>query len=282
MKLHKLATTITYDGTTSIYMFDDIIASPPHTSNDRQYEHIIIKHNTDKNNLYIGYRPITSMLINNDNILLYNQNKAGFNIENGKITRVNFNRENPIQNMVITSINELLGVDIMDLELHPEYLKDMLYKEILIPEVNVSNCIPTTNYISIECINNFFDINKSGRRIWCNDFKIQSERYDEVSMQIIKTKDLLNEWYKVMITGLKTQIDEPLQCIFGDVITKRYDLRDLHTTGKLLTGVQKTNLVYEELSPLLNAISSKLHIYLPCLDNNAFNTSEYEPPKILE
>lgn len=282
MKLHKLATTITYDGTTSIYMFDDVIASPPHTSNDRQYEHIIIKHNIDKNNLYIGYRPITSMLISNDDTLLYNQNKAGLIIENGKIQDIAFNRENPMHNMIINSIKELLNIDIMDLELHPEYLKDMLHKEILIPEIRISNCMLTINSITIECINNFFDINKSGRRIWCNDFKIQSERYGELSMQIIKTKDLLNEWYKVMVTGLKTQIDEPLQCIFGDVITKRYDLRDLHTTGKLLTGVQKTNLVYEELSPLINAISSKLHIYLPCKDSNAFNTSEYEPPKILE
>lgn len=282
MKLHKLASTITYDQATSIYMFNDVIASPPYTSNNRQYEHIIIEHNIDKNNLYIGYKPITSMLINNDDILLHNQNKCGIIIENGKIQEIAFNRENPMHGMVINSIKELLGIDIMDLEYHPEYLKDMLHKEILIPEVNVANCIPTTNPITIECVNNFFDINKSGRRIWCNDFKIQSERYGELSMQIIKTKDLLNEWYKVMITGLKTQIDEPLQCIFGDVITKRYDLRDLHTTGKLLTGVQKTNLVYEELSPLLNAISSKLHIYLPCLDNNAFNTSEYEPPIVLE
>lgn len=282
MKLHKLASTITYDGTTSIYVFDDVIASPPYTSDNRQYEHIIIEHNIDKNNLYIEYRPITSMLISNDDILLYNQNKCGIIIENSKIQEIAFNRENPMHNMVINSIKELLNIDIMDLELHPEYLKDMLHKEILIPEISISNCMHTTNSITIECINNFFDINESGRRIWCNDFKIQSERYGELSMQIIKTKDLLNEWYKVMVTGLKTQIDEPLQCIFGDVITKRYDLRDVHTTGKLLTGVQKTNLVYEELNPLLNAISSKLHIYLPCLDNNAFNTDEYAPPVILE
>lgn len=282
MKLHKLASTITYDGTTSIYMFDDMIASPPYTSTDTQYENIIIKHNADKNNLYIEYKPIASMLISNDNILLYNQNKAVFEMTDNKITDITFNKENPVHNMIINSIKELLGTDIMELYLHPEYLHDMLNKEILIPEVTAANCTQFANQINIECTNNFFDINKAGRRIWCNEFRIQSERYNELSMQIIKIKDLLNEWYKVTITGLKTQIDEPLQCIFGDVIKKRYDLRQTSTTGQLLTGVQKTNLVYEELSTLINAISSQLHIYLPCLDSNAFNASDYIPPIVLE
>lgn len=282
MKLHKLASTITYEGTTSIYMFDDMIASPPYTSTDNQYESIIIKHDANENNLYIEYKPITSMLINNDNTLLYNQNKAIFEITDNKITDITFNKENPVHIMIINSIKDLLGTDIMDLYLHPEHMHDMLNKEILIPEVNIKNCISFANPINIECINNFFDINKAGRRIWCNEFKIQSERYGELSMQIIKIKDLLNEWYKVTITGLKTQIDEPLQCIFGDVIKKRYDLRQAQMAGQLLTGVQKTNLIYEELNPLINAISSQLHIYLPCLDNNAFNANEYTPPVISE
>lgn len=275
MKLHKIATTIDCEITSSIYMFDDIIATHISKTEDTKNEDLLIRYNEKE--LYIEYRPTKPVFVNNDNILLYYQNKAVFNMVNDTITEITFDLSNPVHNMIVQSIKQLLDINIFDLNLHPEYLKTLTDKEPTIQEVLPKDCIPFVNPIKIEHTEHYFDVNKHNRT-WHNTYEIQSERYGELNLQVNKMKNKLNEWYKVTITGLKTQNNEPLECIFGDIIPKKQDLRCKENEGQLLTGIQKTNLVYEELSPLLNAIATTLKLYLPCIDNNAFNTTDYEPP----
>ena len=275
MKLHKIATTIDWEITSSIYMFDDVIATHISKTEDTKNEDLLIRYNEKE--LYIEYRPTKPVFVNNDNILLYYQNKAVFNMVNDTITEITFDLSNPVHNMIIQSIKDLLDINIFDLNLHPEYLKTLTDKEPTIQEVLTKDCIPFVDPIKIEHTEHYFDVNKHNRT-WRNTYEIQSERYGELNLQVNKMKNKLNEWYKVTITGLKTQNNEPLECIFGDIIPKKQDLRCKENEGQLLTGIQKTNLVYEELSPLLNAIATTLKLYLPCIDNNAFNTTDYEPP----
>lgn len=275
MKLHKIATTADSKFTSSIYMFDDIIATHISKTEDTKNEDLLIRY-SDKE-LYIEYRPTKPVFITNDNILLYNQNKAIFNIENDIITEITFDLSNPVHNMIVQSIKELLDVNIFDLNLHPEYLKTLINNEQTIKEVLPADCIPFINPIEIEHTNHYFDVNRHNRT-WSDTYILRSERYGELNLQINKMKNQMNEWYTASITGLTTQSNETLECIFGDVIPKKQDLRCKENEGQLLTGVQKTNLVYEELSPLLNTIESKLKLYLPCIDHNAFNTTEYKSP----
>lgn len=275
MKIHKIATNTTLGLTTGIYMFDDIIANNISSNNLNQQEIVLIQHNAEKESLYIEYRPIHPVFANSNNCLLCHQNKARFSIKKGEIMDITFNRENPIHRMVVNSIKELFDVDIFDLYLHPEYMNKIINKELHVEIVDVNDCIPLKKTIDITHTSHFFDIQIDGSRIWKDTFDISSERYGELTLTIIKIKDLMNEKFKVVIDGLETEQGKQLCCIFGDVIEKKQDLRNTDSKANLLSGVQKTNLIYDELSPLLHAIGKELSIYLPCIDNMAFNAKEY-------
>ena len=275
MKLHKIATNTTSGLTTSIYMFDDMIATNISSNTMLQGEDILLRHNIDKKALYVEYRPIHPIFANGDNCLLYRQNKAKFIMQDNEITDITFNRENPVHNMIISSIKKLFDVDLFDLQLHPEYLNQIIEKELQVNIVDISDCIPLQNTIDITHIKHFFDIQIDGTRMWKDIFNISSERYGNLVMDIIKTKNLMNEKFKVTIKGLTNERNEDLQAIFGDVIERKQDLRNTDSKAALLSGVTKTNLVYDELSPLIHALGQSLSIYLPCIDYNAFNAKEY-------
>lgn len=275
MKLHKIATNTTSGLTTSVYMFDDMIATNISSNAMTQGEDILIRHNIDTKTLYVEYRPVHSVFANNDNCLLYHQNKAKFVMQNDEITDITFNRENPVHNMIISSIKELFDVDLFNLQLHPEHLNQIVEKELQVNIVDVSDCIPLQKTIDIAHTKHFFDIQIDGTRMWKDSFNILSKRYGNLIMDIIKTKNLMNEKFKVTIKGLENERKEDLQCIFGDVIEKKQDLRNTDSKAALLSGVIKTNLVYDELSPLIHAIGQSLLLYLPCIDYRAFNAKEY-------
>lgn len=282
MKLHKIATNTTSGLTTSVYMFDDMIATNVSSNTTLQGEDILLRHNIDKKALYIEYRPVHPILANSDNCLLYRQNKAKFVMQNDKITDITFNRENPVHNMIISSIKKLFDVNLFDLQLHPEYLNQIIEKELQVNIVDVSDCIPLQKTIDITHIKHFFDIQIDGTRMWKDIFNISSERYGNLVMDIIKTKNLMNEKFKVTIKGLTNERNEDLQAIFGDVIERKQDLRNTDSKAALLSGVTKTNLVYDELSPLIHALGQSLSIYLPCIDYNAFNAKEYVSIPIID
>lgn len=282
MKLHKIATNTTSGLTTSVYMFDDMIATNISSNTMLQGEDILLRHNIDKKALYIEYRPVHPVFANSDNCLLCHQNKAKFVMQNNEITNITFNRENPVHNMIISSLKELFNVDLFDLQLHPEYLNQIVEKEPLINIVDISDCMPLQKTIDITHTKHVFDIQIDGTRTWNDSFTIASERYGNLVMDIIRTKNLMNEKFKVTIKGLENERNENLQAIFGDVIERKQDLRNTDSKAALLSGVIKTNLVYDELSPLIHAIGQSLSIYLPCIDYNAFNTKEYVSIPIID
>ena len=282
MKLHKIATNTTSGLTTSVYMFDDMIATNISSNTTLQGEDILLKHNIDKKALYVEYRPIHPIFANSDNCLLYRQNKAKFIMQDNEITDITFNRENPVHNMIISSIKKLFDVDLFDLQLHPEYLNQIIEKELLINIVDISDCIPLQKTIDITHTKHVFDIQIDGTRTWNDSFTISSERYGNLIMDIIRTKNLMNEKFKVTIKGLENERNEDLQAIFGDVIERKQDLRNTDSKAALLSGVIKTNLVYDELSPLIHAIGQSLSLYLPCIDYKAFNAKEYVTIPIID
>lgn len=282
MKIHKIATNTTSGLTTSVYMLDDMIATNISSNAMTQGEDILIRHNIDKRALYVEYRPVHSVFTNNDNCLLYHQNKAKFVMQNDKITDITFNRENPVHNMIISSIKKLFDVDLFDLQLHPEHLNQIVEKELQIKIVDISDCITLQRTIDITHTKHFFDIQMDGTRMWKDNFTISSERYGNLVMDIIRTKNLMNEKFKVTIKGLTNERNEDLQCVFGDVIEKKQDLRNTDSKAALLSGVTKTNLVYDELSPLIHAIGQSLSLYLPCIDYKAFNAKEYVSIPIID
>ena len=67
MKLHKIATTIDCEITSSVYMFDDVIATHTSKTEDTKNEDLLIRYNEKE--LYIEYRPTKPVFVNNDNIL---------------------------------------------------------------------------------------------------------------------------------------------------------------------------------------------------------------------
>lgn len=282
MKLHKIATNTTSGLTTSVYMFDDMIATNISSNTMLQGEDILLRHNIDKKALYIEYRPVHPIFANSDNCLLYRQNKAKFIMQDNEITDITFNRENPVHNMIISSIKKLFDVDLFDLQLHPEYLNQIIEKELQVNIVDISDCIPLQKTIDITHIKHFFDIQIDGTRMWKDIFNISSERYGNLVMDIIRTKNLMNEKFKVTIKGLENERNENLQAIFGDVIERKQDLRNTDSKAALLSGVIKTNLVYDELSPLIHAIGQSLSLYLPCIDYKAFNAKEYVTIPIID
>lgn len=282
MKLHKIATNTTSGLTTSVYMFDDMIATNISSNTMLQGEDILLRHNIDKKALYIEYRPVHPVFANSDNCLLCHQNKAKFVMQNNEITDITFNRENPVHNMIISSLKELFNVDLFDLQLHPEYLNQIVEKEPLINIVDISDCIPLQKTIDITHTKHVFDIQIDGTRTWNDSFNISSERYGNLVMDIIRTKNLMNEKFKITIKGLENERNEDLQTIFGDVIERKQDLRNTDSKSALLSGVIKTNLVYDELSPLIHAIGQSLSLYLPCIDYKAFNAKEYVTIPIID
>lgn len=282
MKLHKIATNTTSGLTTSVYMFDDMIATNISSNTMLQGEDILLRHNIDKKALYIEYRPVHPVFANSDNCLLCHQNKAKFVMQNDEIIDITFNRENPVHNMIIASIKELFNVNLFDLQLHPEYLNQIVEKEPLINIVDVSDCMPLQKTIDITHTKHVFDIQIDGTRTWDDSFTISSERYGNLVMDIIRTKNLMNEKFKVTIKGLENERNENLQAIFGDVIERKQDLRNTDSKAALLSGVIKTNLVYDELSPLIHAIGQSLSLYLPCIDYKAFNAKEYVTIPIID
>ena len=282
MKLHKIATNTTSGLTTSVYMFDDMIATNISSNTTLQGENILLRHNIDKKALYVEYRPIHPIFANSDNCLLYRQNKAKFIMQDNEITDITFNRENPVHNMIISSLKELFNVDLFDLQLHPEYLNQIVEKEPLINIVDISDCMPLQKTIDITHTKHVFDIQIDGNRTWNDSFTIASERYGNLVMDIIRTKNLMNEKFKVTIKGLQNERNEDLQAIFGDVIERKQDLRNTDSKAALLSGVIKTNLVYDELSPLIHAIGQSLSLYLPCIDYKAFNAKEYVTIPIID
>lgn len=282
MKLHKIATNTTSGLTTSIYMFDDMIATNISSNTILQREDILLRHNIDKKALYIEYRPVHPVFANSDNCLLCHQNKAKFVMQNNEITDITFNRENPVHNMIISSLKELFNVNLFDLQLHPEYLNQIAEKEPLINIVDISDCMPLQKTIDITHTKHVFDIQIDGTRTWNDSFTIASERYGNLVMDIIRTKNLMNEKFKVTIKGLENERNENLQAIFGDVIERKQDLRNTDSKAALLSGVIKTNLIYDELSPLIHAIGQSLSLYLPCIDYKAFNAKEYVTIPIID
>lgn len=282
MKLHKIATNTTSGLITSVYMFDDMIATNISSNTMLQGEDILLRHNIDKKALYIEYRPVHPVFANSDNCLLCHQNKAKFVMQNDEIIDITFNRENPVHNMIISSLKELFNVDLFDLQLHPEYLNQIVEKEPLINIVDISNCMPLQKTIDITHTKHIFDIQIDGTRTWNDSFTISSERYGNLVMDIIRTKNLMNEKFKVIIKGLENEKNEDLQTIFGDVIERKQDLRNTDSKAALLSGVIKTNLVYDELSPLIHAIGQSLSLYLPCIDYKAFNAKEYVTIPIID
>ena len=282
MKLHKIATNTTSGLTTSVYMFDDMIATNISSNTMLQGEDILLRHNINKKALYIEYRPVHPVFANSDNCLLCHQNKAKFVMQNDEIIDIAFNRENPVHNMIISSLKELFNVDLFDLQLHPEYLNQIVEKEPLINIVDISDCIPLQKTIDITHTKHVFDIQIDGTRTWNDSFTISSERYGNLIMDIIRTKNLMNEKFKVTIKGLENERNEDLQAIFGDVIERKQDLRNTDSKAALLSGVIKTNLVYDELSPLIHAIGQSLSLYLPCIDYKAFNAKEYVTIPIID
>lgn len=282
MKLHKIATNTTSGLTTSVYMFDDMIATNISSNTMLQGEDILLRHNINKKALYIEYRPVYPVFANSDNCLLCHQNKAKFVMQNDEIIDITFNRENPVHNMIISSLKELFNVDLFDLQLHPEYLNQIVEKEPLINIVDISDCIPLQKTIDITHTKHVFDIQIDGTRTWNDSFTISSERYGNLIMDIIRTKNLMNEKFKVTIKGLENERNEDLQAIFGDVIERKQDLRNTDSKAALLSGVIKTNLVYDELSPLIHAIGQSLSLYLPCIDYKAFNAKEYVTIPIID
>lgn len=282
MKLHKIATNTTSGLTTSVYMFDDMIATNISSNTMLQGEDILLRHNINKKALYIEYRPVHPVFANSDNCLLCHQNKAKFVMQNDEIIDITFNRENPVHNMIISSLKELFNVDLFDLQLHPEYLNQIVEKEPLINIVDISDCIPLQKTIDITHTKHVFDIQIDGTRTWNDSFTISSERYGNLIMDIIRTKNLMNEKFKVTIKGLENERNEDLQAIFGDVIERKQDLRNTDSKAALLSGVIKTNLVYDELSPLIHAIGQSLSLYLPCIDYKAFNVKEYVTIPIID
>ena len=203
-------------------------------------------------------------------------------MQNDEIIDITFNRENPVHNMIIASIKELFNVNLFDLQLHPEYLNQIVEKEPLINIVDVSDCMPLQKTIDITHTKHVFDIQIDGTRTWDDSFTISSERYGNLVMDIIRTKNLMNEKFKVTIKGLENERNENLQAIFGDVIERKQDLRNTDSKAALLSGVIKTNLVYDELSPLIHAIGQSLSLYLPCIDYKAFNAKEYVTIPIID
>lgn len=282
MKLHKIATNTTSGLTTSVYMFDDMIATNISSNTMLQGEDILLRHNINKKALYIEYRPVHPVFANSDNCLLCHQNKAKFVMQNDEIIDITFNRENPVHNMIISSLKELFNVDLFDLQLHTEYLNQIVEKEPLINIVDISDCIPLQKTIDITHTKHVFDIQIDGTRTWNDSFTISSERYGNLIMDIIRTKNLMNEKFKVTIKGLENERNEDLQAIFGDVIERKQDLRNTDSKAALLSGVIKTNLVYDELSPLIHAIGQSLSLYLPCIDYKAFNAKEYVTIPIID
>ena len=282
MKLHKIATNTTSGLTTSVYMFDDMIATNISSNTMLQGEDILLRHNINKKALYIEYRPVHPVFANSDNYLLCHQNKAKFVMQNDEIIDITFNRENPVHNMIISSLKELFNVDLFDLQLHPEYLNQIVEKEPLINILDISDCIPLQKTIDITHTKHVFDIQIDGTRTWNDSFTISSERYGNLIMDIIRTKNLMNEKFKVTIKGLENERNEDLQAIFGDVIERKQDLRNTDSKAALLSGVIKTNLVYDELSPLIHAIGQSLSLYLPCIDYKAFNAKEYVTIPIID
>lgn len=282
MKLHKIATNTTSGLTTSVYMFDDMIATNISSNTMLQGEDILLRHNINKKALYIEYRPVHPVFANSDNCLLCHQNKAKFVMQNDEIIDITFNRENPVHNMIISSLKELFNVDLFDLQLHPEYLNQIVEKEPLINIVDISDCIPLQKTIDITHTKHVFDIQIDGTRTWNDSFTISSERYGNLIMDIIRTKNLMNEKFKVTIKGLENERNKDLQAIFGDVIERKQDLRNTDSKAALLSGVIKTNLVYDELSPLIHAIGQSLSLYLPCIDYKAFNAKEYVTIPIID
>ena len=282
MKLHKIATNTTSGLTTSVYMFDDMIATNISSNTMLQGEDILLRHNINKKALYIEYRPVHPVFANSDNCLLCHQNKAKFVMQNDEIIDITFNRENQVHNMIISSLKELFNVDLFDLQLHPEYLNQIVEKEPLINIVDISDCIPLQKTIDITHTKHVFDIQIDGTRTWNDSFTISSERYGNLIMDIIRTKNLMNEKFKVTIKGLENERNEDLQAIFGDVIERKQDLRNTDSKAALLSGVIKTNLVYDELSPLIHAIGQSLSLYLPCIDYKAFNAKEYVTIPIID
>ena len=282
MKLHKIATNTTSGLTTSVYMFDDMIATNISSNTMLQGEDILLRHTIDKKALYIEYRPVHPVFANSDNCLLCHQNKAKFVMQNNEIADITFNRENPVHNMIISSLKKLFNVDLFDLQLHPEYLNQIVEKEPLINIVDISDCMPLQKTIDITHTKHVFDIQIDGTRTWNDSFTIASERYGNLVMDIIRTKNLMNEKFKVTIKGLENERNENLQAIFGDVIERKQDLRNTDSKAALLSGVIKTNLVYDELSPLIHAIGQSLSLYLPCIDYKAFNTKEYVTIPIID
>lgn len=282
MKLHKIATNTASGLTTSVYMFDDMIATNISSNTMLQGEDILLRHNINKKALYIEYRPVHPVFANSDNCLLCHQNKAKFVMQNDEIIDITFNRENPVHNMIISSLKELFNVDLFDLQLHPEYLNQIVEKEPLINIVDISDCIPLQKTIDITHTKHVFDIQIDGTRTWNDSFTISSERYGNLIMDIIRTKNLMNEKFKVTIKGLENERNEDLQAIFGDVIERKQDLRNTDSKAALLSGVIKTNLVYDELSPLIHAIGQSLSLYLPCIDYKAFNAKEYVTIPIID
>lgn len=282
MKLHKIATNTTSGLTTSVYMFDDMIATNISSNTMLQGEDILLRHNINKKALYIEYRPVHPVFANSDNCLLCHQNKAKFVMQNDEIIDITFNRENPVHNMIISSLKELFNVDLFDLQLHPEYLNQIVEKEPLINIVDISDCIPLQKTIDITHTKHVFDIQIDGTRTWNDSFTISSERYGNLIMDIIRTKNLMNEKFKVTIKGLENERNEDLQAIFGDVIERKQDLRNTDSKAALLSGVIKTNLVYDELNPLIHAIGQSLSLYLPCIDYKAFNAKEYVTIPIID
>lgn len=282
MKLHKIATNTTSGLTTSVYMFDDMIATNISSNTMLQREDILLRHNIDKKVLYIEYRPVHPVFANSDNCLLCHQNKAKFVMQNDEITDITFNRENPVHNMIMSSLKELFNVDLFDLQLHPEYLNQIVEKEPLINIVDISDCMSLQKTIDITHTKHVFDIQIDGTRTWNDSFTISSERYGNLVMDIIRTKNLMNEKFKVTIKGLENERNEDLQAIFGDVIERKQDLRNTDSKAALLSGVIKTNLAYDELSPLIHAIGQSLSLYLPCIDYKAFNAKEYVTIPIID
>ena len=282
MKLHKIATNTTSGLTTSVYMFDDMIATNISSNTMLQGEDIFLRHNINKKALYIEYRPVHPVFANSDKCLICHQNKAKFVMQNDEIIDITFNRENPVHNMIISSLKELFNVDLFDLQLHPEYLNQIVEKEPLINIVDISDCIPLQKTIDITHTKHVFDIQIDGTRTWNDSFTISSERYGNLIMDIIRTKNLMNEKFKVTIKDLENERNEDLQAIFGDVIERKQDLRNTDSKAALLSGVIKTNLVYDELSPLIHAIGQSLSLYLPCIDYKAFNAKEYVTIPIID
>ena len=74
------------------------------------------------------------------------------------------------------------------MQLHPEYLNQIVEKEPLINIVDISDCMPLQKTIDITHTKHVFDIQIDGTRTWNDSFTISSERDGNLVMDIIRQK----------------------------------------------------------------------------------------------